>query len=194
MKRRRLSGEESALWRRATRDVRRLAPGEAGPPAGPVLGETTREAVFPVVSNPSPLRFPTITQGRKTAPPASVFDQGDPAAERRLRRGRLAVERRLDLHGLTQAAAHVRLMGFLEQAARDGLSCVLIITGKGARGAEDDPYRSRAPRGVIRMRFMDWIEEEPLRSLVARAAPAAPKDGGAGAFYLFLKKRRQGDG
>ncbi|MEQ8749681.1 MAG: Smr/MutS family protein, partial [Amphiplicatus sp.] len=113
--------------------------------------------------------------------------------DRRARRGKLRPERTLDLHGLTQGPARFRLETFLLAASRDGLKCVLVITGKGAAGGvlDHDPYAERSRRGVLRERFQDWLAEEPLRALVTRASGAAPADGGRGAFYVFLKAPRR---
>lgn len=195
MKRRRLSRDEDALWRRATRDVRRLKELSGGDPLtekspgplGPRTGETSRDTAFPVKSQKMP---PLAAPGKKPAPP-SAFEGGDPALERRARRGRLPPERTIDLHGMSQLAARIALTSFLEKAHTDGVRCVLVITGKGAPGVERDYLADRAPRGVIRRRFAEWIDEPPLRKIVTRAAPAAPKDGGSGAFYVFLKRKTE---
>jgi DNA-nicking Smr family endonuclease len=86
---------------------------------------------------------------------------------------------------MTEAAAHARVTRFLLGAHSSGLRLVLVITGKGARAGEER-------RGVIRARFFDWIETAPLRAAIARVAAAKPKDGGAGAFYVFLKRKTRG--
>lgn len=193
MRRRRLTPDEHALWKRATRDVRRRRPDD--PPASDAplrAGETAPATMFPTRAAPA-----SPAPKRKSAPPSSPFAAGDPALDRKARRGRLRPERTLDLHGLTQVAARTRLDAFLERAARDGLKCVLVVTGKdsgkeparSARGG-DAPYAERAPRGVLNRRFRDWLAEPPLRALVSRASPAAPADGGSGAFYVFLKARK----
>lgn len=184
MKKRGLSGDETALWRRAVRDVRPLRPGGPRPP-GLAFGETTRDTAFPLGRSRLPVEAPR-TRASSTPPPAIAA--GDPAAVRRARRGRLPVEARLDLHGLTVAAARVAFGAFLERAARDGKRCVLVITGKGAGAAPASPLE-RAPRGVIRRSFLEWIDAPALRPLIARVARAAPHDGGDGAFYVILKSR-----
>ncbi|HOP20247.1 MAG TPA: Smr/MutS family protein [Amphiplicatus sp.] len=195
MKRRRLSGDEHALWKRVTRDVspmKKRASSEEGPP-GVNIGETTREAMTPTEAAKPRGRAKQKPAPAKPAPARkpraqSAFEGGDPALDKRARRGRISIDRVIDLHGMTQVAARVALASFLERAQADHCRCVLVITGKGS-AIEREPFEERAPRGVIRRRFQEWIDEEPLRSLVARASPAAPKDGGAGAFYVFLKKK-----
>lgn len=98
----------------------------------------------------------------------------------------MAIERTLDLHGMTQVEAHRALIQFIASAAQDGARLVLVITGKGKAP-------SRETRGgVLKSRFLDWIEERALKSEIARVSPAKQKDGGAGAFYVFLKRKSAG--
>ena len=54
----------------------------------------------------------------------------------KLSRGRSEIEARLDLHGMTQMRAHRALTGFLHRAHHDGLTFVLVITGKGGAVAK----------------------------------------------------------
>jgi DNA-nicking Smr family endonuclease len=177
MRRRRVTGDERELWRRATKDVRPLAPR----PITPLdIGETREAEIAPLRALP-PLA-PTRSKKRAAAKP-SAFAAGDPKLDRHARRGRIDIEATLDLHGMGQAAAHVALASFLERAAREKKRCVLVITGKGATA---EPFAER-PRGILRARFFDWMNEAHLRALVARVSPAAQKHGGQGAFYVFLK-------
>jgi DNA-nicking Smr family endonuclease len=111
-----------------------------------------------------------------------VFGAGDPKADRKAAKGRIPIEARLDLHGMSEVVAQTRVTRFILGARDDGLRLVLVITGKGARAGGEG-------RGIIRTRFIDWVEASPLRAAIARVAPAKPKDGGAGAFYVFLKRK-----
>lgn len=184
MKRRDLSEEERALWRRAVRDVapaRRprsaASPVQKPKPANmgaPAPGRAKAKA-------PAPARGPAKKEPR-------AFGAGDPKRDRAAGRRRLPVEKTLDLHGLTQAEAHRRLVRFLNAASADGARLALVITGKGGRAAEGEAPRT----GVLRMRFLDWIEEAPVRGLIARVSQARARDGGAGAFYVFLKRKGAG--
>ena len=193
MKRRDLSGEERALWALATRDVKpakkRAATKRADrPPAAEGSGARTALHARPRV--PAHAVAPALQplaarlragEGKKP----SVFGGGDPKADRKAARGLIPIEARLDLHGLTEAAAHARVTRFVLGARDNGLRLVLVITGKGARAGGEG-------RGVLRARFLDWVETAPLRAAIARVAPARQKDGGAGAFYVFLKRKTRG--
>jgi DNA-nicking Smr family endonuclease len=86
------------------------------------------------------------------------------------------IDRRLDLHGHTAARAQVKLQSFIEDAAYSGCRCVLVITGKGA--------------GVLQSHVPDWLKRAPLSGLVLALAEARQTDGGSGAFYVLLRRRR----
>ena len=99
---------------------------------------------------------------------------------RRLARGRTPVERRVDLHGLTEAAAHRRLLEFLHGARADGLRSVLVITGKGAS--------KRGGEGALKRAVPRWLATPPFSPLVSGIASAARHDGGEGALYVRLRR------
>ncbi|MEO1136267.1 MAG: Smr/MutS family protein [Pseudomonadota bacterium] len=117
------------------------------------------------------------------------FAAGDPRLDRLAGRGRLAIDAVLDLHGHSQRTARVALGRFLAAHHARGARCVLVITGKGsAAGARADSMEQGAGRGILRARFHDWLSEASLRDLISRASQAHPRHGGAGAFYVFLKR------
>ena len=99
---------------------------------------------------------------------------------RRLAQGQQPIEARLDLHGLTAGQAERRLAGFITNAEADGCRCVLVITGKGANG-----------NGVLRRLVPLWLKTPPLSSRVLAISAARQADGGDGALYVMLRRRRQ---
>jgi DNA-nicking Smr family endonuclease len=104
----------------------------------------------------------------------------DRRTETRLKRGQIQIEGRIDLHGMTQEAAHDALVGFISKSCQQGKRCVLVITGKG---------RLSAP-GKIRQNLSGWLYDYPLTGMVLRHVIAQPVDGGAGAFYVYLKRQK----
>jgi DNA-nicking Smr family endonuclease len=189
VRKRALSEEERALWRLATRDVarseRRDKRSSEGPPPPAKLPGMRAGA--------SPAPLPGKAPVAKTRPPRAL-GAGDPARDRLAASGRIAIDRIVDLHGLTEIGAHRVVRRALADAAAKGERLLLVITGKGRRAGGDDAEEPmRAGRGVIRRRFLDWIDEPDLRILIARVAQARPKDGGAGAFYVFVKKKGAGN-
>jgi DNA-nicking Smr family endonuclease len=123
-------------------------------------------------------------EGRPPKTPASleagrIADLDKRTAER-FKRGEMAIDAKIDLHGLTQAEAHDRLQGLLGKAASGGKRCVLIVTGKGAGGW-----------GVLRDSVPRWLNEPELRRHLLAFAQAQPRHGGAGALYALLKRKRE---
>ncbi len=106
----------------------------------------------------------------------------DKRSAARLKRGQLAIEGRIDLHGMTQATAHQALEEFLTASQRAGKRCVLVITGKGLRPTGET--------GVLRNLVPRWMNAPAIRGRVLGFSTAQPRDGGTGALYVLLKRRR----
>jgi DNA-nicking Smr family endonuclease len=178
------TAEERALWRTAMRDVAPFQPQPplpvpppvpnplpAAPPAAPPLMPAGRAA-----------RLPPLEPGRSVGV--------DHRTDQRLRRGRLEIEARLDLHGLTQERAHRELTAFLHAGSHAGRRCVLVVTGKGGGRGNDGRGTGGEGGGVLRRMVPRWLAEPELRPLVVAVHPAQPRDGGEGALYLLLRRRR----
>ncbi len=89
----------------------------------------------------------------------------------------MAIEARLDLHGKTQDEAHRELSSFIARAQAQGKRLALVITGKGREG-----------KGVLRESVPRWLNEPALRGRVLALTNAQPRDGGAGALYVLLRR------
>ncbi|HTQ32897.1 MAG TPA: Smr/MutS family protein [Stellaceae bacterium] len=164
---------DAALWRRAMRGVKPLAP-RPEPPPSPAPELKAPETI----SSPQPTETPAISLPRLTLDHAAGYDR---ANAERLKRGRHPVEARLDLHGMTQDEAHRALAGFIRAARGAGKRCVLVITGRGKIGG-----------GVLRNAVPRWLDEPEFRPHLLAIAAAQPRDGGAGAIYIMLRRTRAG--
>jgi DNA-nicking Smr family endonuclease len=178
-----LSPEDKLLWAHAMRDAK-PARRRRAPPA-PAAAKPPPEKTKPVKARrPARAQPPPPVAKAKTPIPAlamgAVVDVDRRTAER-LKRGRMAVEATLDLHGHTQAEAHRELNGFLARAHAAGRRCVLIVTGKGA---------SKSGGGVLRSEVPKWLNESPNRARIVAFAGARPQHGGGGALYVLLRRRR----
>ena len=159
---------EKALWGAATRDVRPLDP-SLTPPVPARIPEPlpAPEKIVPLpVSAPQPLRAPGGV---------------DRSTVERLKRGQVAVEGRIDLHGMDQRAAFAALMGFVDTASRSGKRALLVITGKGALADGG---------GVLRRNAPNWLMASPLAGRILTIQPAHIRHGGGGAFYVLLRRRK----
>lgn len=101
---------------------------------------------------------------------------------RRLRRGDFAFRRHLDLHGMTVDEARTAVAAFLQGAMRDGERCVLIVHGRGLNSPDHVP--------VLKRNLMIWLSRGAWARSVLAFASARPCDGGAGALYVLLRRRR----
>ena len=84
---------------------------------------------------------------------------------------------------MTQTRAHRALSGFLQRAHSEGLTFVLIITGKGRMGAESE-------RGVLRRQVPQWLSLPEFRALVVGFEEAHTGHGGEGALYVRIRRSK----
>ncbi len=174
--RRALSAEERALWRGVVRSIKPLR-GRTPEPAGDadVLPAPPPAKAKPVAPGPPPVR--------SAPPPLAALARRE---RQKLARGSLAIDARLDLHGMTQAEAHTALAHFLRRAQRAGARFVLVITGKGGRAVE-----SSQGRGVLRRQVPLWLGLPDLRDTVVGFEEAHVAHGGEGALYVQIRRGRQ---
>jgi DNA-nicking Smr family endonuclease len=104
----------------------------------------------------------------------------------KMRRGKLAPEARIDLHGMTMAQAHPALTHFIVSSHARGLRLVLVITGKGKDRDEGGPIPTRM--GVLKNQTPHWLRSGPLRLLVMQVNEAHLSHGGSGAYYVYLRR------
>lgn len=186
-RRRPLTRGELELWRRSTADVKPLIDvPESEPAPSPATTPTPERNITTSGGNRgAAARKPTTPthKASKALDPSRPIDI-DRRNWERLKRGRIEIDRKLDLHGRTQAEAHKDLDRFLTMAFATGLRCVLVVTGKGAVDG----------RGILRQMVPRWLDEAGNRDKVLSYSPAQPRHGGDGALYVLLRRRRGGDG
>lgn len=110
----------------------------------------------------------------------------DRSAHRQMKRGKIAPEARIDLHGMTLAEAQPALVRFILRAHGDGLRLVLVITGKGKRHEDVGPIPARV--GALRHQVPHWLSMAPVAPVVLQIATAHLKHGGEGAYYVYLRR------
>ena len=130
---------------------------------------------------------PKTTAKTTTKAPGKIIAGLDGNTKRRLERGVIAPTAKLDLHGLTESAAHGTLITFLIAAHRRGDRLVLVVTGKGVTSDAARPLFERG-RGVLRQMVPRWLEEAPMAKIVADKRWAHRRHGGDGALYIYLRK------
>ena len=151
-----------------------------------------RELFRNALAGHGPLKKPS-SKARPPAPKPRPVPTGlDGRTRSKLDRGLLVPDAKLDLHGLTEAAAHHTLQSFVHTAHKRGVRLLLIVTGKGARLA-DGPFDlglAGGRRGVLKAMVPRWLREPPLSEMIADLQDAHRRHGGEGALYVYLRKAR----
>ncbi|HEY7763824.1 MAG TPA: Smr/MutS family protein [Aestuariivirgaceae bacterium] len=118
----------------------------------------------------------------------------DRRLSRRLTRGQLEYDAKLDLHGARTAEARGRLLGFLQSSRSRGHRILLVVTGKGASPFArhtlhgDSHFHAPERQGRLRRLVSEWLHEPEFRQHISGFQPAHPRHGGGGAFYLRLRR------
>lgn len=178
--------EDLALWETVSKGV---APLKRPPKPASGRQEAPKPAAEPK-ARPAPPTAQPLAIAPRPPPPAQppALVPLDRRMRARVARGTLAIDARIDLHGLTQAAAHRRLIRFLGDAQAAGAKLVLVITGK---GRPDDRPLMGEERGVLKRLVPIWLGAEETRPLVVGYETAGRGHGGEGALYVRIRSRRK---
>jgi DNA-nicking Smr family endonuclease len=166
--------EDRALWdaiKKSVKPLKNVKPRVAGPAAIPPEPPASPTAK---TKTPKPPPAPIAKPAPPKPPPLAALDR---RTRSRVARGRIEIDARLDLHGLTLERARPRLASFLASSQARGASLVLVITGKGGTGA-------------LRREVPFWLSSPQSRALVIGFEEAAPSHGGAGALYVRIRRPR----
>ena len=192
-----LSSDDERVWRHVMSTVKPLHP--VAPKAGQgdadqhsfaaMIGEGRAETGrHSVQARPSKRALSVHTSRplsqRQSSQRVPLQDQ---SGQRAVRRGKVAIGGTLDLHGCTQVDAQQELARFVALMRSRGASAALVITGKGRPVDLIDDYMTPQP-GAIRRNLPSWLAAPMIRHHVAGYAPAHPRHGGSGAYYVLLKR------
>ncbi|NNC38271.1 MAG: DNA mismatch repair protein MutS [Acidimicrobiales bacterium] len=156
-----LSEEDLQIWQKVARTVQ-------------PLDQAGRQPVRP--STPPHVHISPAPKPIRRIPKGELALNGD----KLVRRGRVEINQKIDLHDLTRDQAFPALLRRLTRAHAAGARCVLVVTGKGPN-----------LEGVLRKSLPGWLMDPHIRPIVASFAEAHIKHGGSGAFYVFLKRKRR---
>jgi len=156
-----LTHDDLAIWQKVARTVQPL--GAEGPPS---VSQTTKPHMH-IPPAPKPIR--------RMAQADLQINQ-----DKLVRRGRVEIDRKIDLHDLTRDQAFPALARRITRAYNNNARRILVVTGKGPN-----------LEGVLRKSLPGWLMDPHIRPMVASFAQAHIRDGGSGAFYVFLKRKRE---
>lgn len=186
------SDEDKKLWRTVTQTVTAYRPEtmvdsfdpkdidyvdlKKPTPAGPSLNgapkRSTPDPYQPPISRPSVA---------KKGSPQKTLNPIERPVHRKISKGRVAIDARIDLHGMTQQVAYHALYQFLFDAYQRADRHVLVITGKGT---------SSGGHGVLKKAVPEWFNNPDFSNIVSGYKFSAQHHGGEGALYVRLRREK----
>jgi DNA-nicking Smr family endonuclease len=195
MSRRRVKPDELDLWNQVASTTERLAALRRSLIVDAPLQEAPKKREAKPIAPFSLGALPTSTREMRDVLPAlserlrSAPVKMDAKSYKTMQRGKLKPEGRIDLHGMTVAQAHPALISFIMTAQANGRRLVLVITGKGGKREE---LGAIAPQrmGALKQQVPIWLTMAPVSSAVLQVTESHIKHGGAGAYYVYLRRAR----
>lgn len=173
----RAATDEDGAWEEVISGVKKLPSVEEKPTAPLIIGE-----ISPTVN------YAAAYSGNKLDElQIGNVDNVDRRTADKFKRGEFPIQRRLDLHGMREKEACQAVDEFIRGSYLQGLRCVLIVTGKGINKADDAWYEKK---GILKDSVPSWLNSPELRPLILSLSYALPEDGGEGALYILLRRKR----
>ena len=99
--------------------------------------------------------------------------------------------RSIDLHGYSLDEANRKIKNLILKSFENGIEKLRIITGKGIHSKnEKDPFVSKK-LGILKYSVPDFLSKDlELNSIIKSLSSAKIEDGGEGAFYIYLRKKK----
>ena len=119
-------------------------------------------------------------------------DEKLPNKDINLNRKLLSKKRSIDLHGYTLEQANKVIEEFVKKSYLDGVNKLIVVTGKGLHSQnEKDPYVSK-DLSILKYSVPEFLStNKSLMNIIYEIKDAKIEDGGAGAFYIYLKKNNK---
>jgi DNA-nicking Smr family endonuclease len=98
--------------------------------------------------------------------------------------------KKIDLHGYTIDEANKVVDQFIQNCFNESVTKIIVITGKGLRSkSAENPYQSK-DLSILKYSVPEFIESNMgLAKMIIEIKDADIKDGGSGAFYIYLKNK-----
>ncbi len=109
-----------------------------------------------------------------------------------LKKGRIKIDRRIDLHGYSLNSAYEILKKAIIKTYYENKRCLLIITGKGlySNKLKDQSDEPRLFHGKIKNSIKSWINEDGIKNYILTYQDAGIEHGGDGAIFIYLRKKK----
>ena len=118
-------------------------------------------------------------------------DEALPNKDQKILNQKIFKTKSIDLHGYSLEQANKTIENFIYDSYNEKINKLIVVTGKGLHSQnEKDPYLSKE-LSILKYSVPEFIENnKSLMNIINEIKNANPEDGGSGAFYIFLKKKR----
>ncbi len=164
----------------------------------PILKKNTLSKPIPKVKKPSG-HTTSVKKDRtkKTInfeapkPKKSIFKIEKTQINKKLKKGRIPIDKKIDFHGLSVFEAEKLFLKTIDYSYRQNLRCLLFITGKGILKKNEDTTTSpKLYYGKIRSSFFSWLKNKDITKHILSVEQADIKHGADGAFFVYLRKAK----
>ena len=108
---------------------------------------------------------------------------------KKLKKGKVAIEKKVDFHGLSVLDAEALFLDTVINCYNQKLRCILFVTGKGVLKKDiNDNKNIKLYYGKIRENFFNWINRSDLQKYILSVEQAGIQYGADGAFFVYLRK------
>jgi DNA-nicking Smr family endonuclease len=131
----------------------------------------------------------TITEHKVIS---SEFELSFGEVNKELKRGKINIDRRIDLHGYSLVEAHEKFINEVKKNYNKNKRCLLIITGKGVHKKieNEEDTNPKLFYGKIKNTIINWINENNLKKYILTYQDAGFEHGGDGALFVYLRKKK----
>ena len=97
----------------------------------------------------------------------------------------------IDLHGYSLEDANKKIENLIIESYLEKIKKIIVVTGKGLHSQnEKNPYVSKE-LSILKYSIPEFIKSnKALVKLINKIEQASIEDGGSGAFYIYLKKKK----
>jgi DNA-nicking Smr family endonuclease len=181
-----LRPDEKELWSRVIETAEQIKTPQTLFVEAPEVAPTQPAKTTPALK---PFSIGQKAKPSQTAPPPSATPLAmDRKTYTKMKRGKLAPDAKIDLHGMTQDQAHPALISTILNAHAAGKRLVLVVTGKGKMRDDGGPIPVRT--GVLKHAVPQWLRQPPVSHVILQVTQASQNHGGSGALFVYLRRQR----
>ena len=126
----------------------------------------------------------------KKEKPKSFFILEKGAINKKLKKGKIPIDKKIDFHGLSVLSAEELFLHTVISCYNKNLRCILFVTGKGIMKKNTNNNENlKLYYGKIRKNFFTWINKTEVQKYILSVEQAGIEYGADGAFFVYLRKK-----